>query len=246
MAPIWYIPLKTGPVTRKTLPFHCILIYMPHLGDGISWLYICSFLARSYPTPSLHVIVITSVKNPDILATSSLTLFGMFFPRNMRNIIIFSIVSRNWESSWCWNVCSWETWSCLSCNRRVLLSWRRKEPNITIRDVDPVFYRTWWRHQMETFSALLAFCAGYSAVPGEFPAQRPVTRSCEVFFDLRPNKPLSKQSWGWWSGTPSSSLWRHRNEIFQFKHGVGYDNGAWKSVPEFCTFSYAFSLKESC
>ena len=48
--------------------------------------------------------------------------------------------------------------------------------------------------------------------PGEFPAQRPVTRSFEVFFDLRPNKPLSKQLWGWWSETPSSSLWRHRND----------------------------------
>ena len=71
---------------------------------------------------------------------------------------------------------------------------------------------TWWRHQMETFSALLAFCAGNSPVTGEFPAQRPVTRSFKVFFDLRPNKRLSKQSWGWWSETPSSSLWRHRNE----------------------------------
>ena len=33
--------------------------------------------------------------------------------------------------------------------------------------------------------------------PGEFPTQRPVTRSFDVFFDLRLNKPLSKQSWGW-------------------------------------------------
>ena len=32
----------------------------------------------------------------------------------------------------------------------------------------------WWRHQMETFSALLVICAGNSPVPGEFPAQRPV------------------------------------------------------------------------
>ena len=32
--------------------------------------------------------------------------------------------------------------------------------------------KTWWRHQMETFSALLAICAGNSPVPGEFPAQR--------------------------------------------------------------------------
>ena len=47
---------------------------------------------------------------------------------------------------------------------------------------------------METFSALLAICVGNSPVPGEFPAQRPVTQSFDVFFDLR----LSKQSWGWW------------------------------------------------
>ena len=37
-----------------------------------------------------------------------------------------------------------------------------------------------WRHQMETFSALLAICAGNSPVPGEFTAQRPVTRSFDV------------------------------------------------------------------
>ena len=44
---------------------------------------------------------------------------------------------------------------------------------------------TWWRHQMETFSALLAICAGDSPVPGEFPAQRLVMRSFDVFFDLQ-------------------------------------------------------------
>ena len=65
---------------------------------------------------------------------------------------------------------------------------------------------------METFSASLALYAGNSPVPGEFPAQRPVTRSFDVFFDLRPNKRLSKQSWGWWFETPSRSIWRHCND----------------------------------
>ena len=74
---------------------------------------------------------------------------------------------------------------------------------------------SWWRYQMETFSALLAICAGNSPVPGEFPAQRPVTRSFDVFFDLQPNKRLSKQWWGWWFETPSSPLWRHCNENCQ-------------------------------
>ena len=40
-------------------------------------------------------------------------------------------------------------------------------------------HSTWWRHQMETFSALLALCAGNSPVTGEFLAQ-----SFDVFFDL--------------------------------------------------------------
>ena len=48
--------------------------------------------------------------------------------------------------------------------------------------------------------------------PGEFPTQRPVTRSFDVFLDLRLNKRLNKQSWGWWFETLSRPFWRHRNE----------------------------------
>ena len=44
--------------------------------------------------------------------------------------------------------------------------------------------------------------------PVEFPTQRPVARSFDVIFDLRLNKRLSKQPWGWWLETPSWSLWR--------------------------------------
>ena len=69
----------------------------------------------------------------------------------------------------------------------------------------PWLFYAWWRHQMETFSALLAICAGNS------PGHQSVTRRSDVFFDLRPNKWLSKQSWGWWFQTLSCSLWRHRN-----------------------------------
>ena len=58
-------------------------------------------------------------------------------------------------------------------------------------------FLAWWRHQMETFSALLALCAGNSPVIGEFPVQRHVKRSFGVFFDLRLNKRLSKQSVIW-------------------------------------------------
>ena len=45
---------------------------------------------------------------------------------------------------------------------------------------------------METFSTLLAICARNSPVTGEFHTQRPVTRSFDVFSDLRLNKRLSK------------------------------------------------------
>ena len=39
---------------------------------------------------------------------------------------------------------------------------------------------TWWRHQMEIYSELLALCSGNSSVPIEFPSQRLVTRSFDV------------------------------------------------------------------
>ena len=60
---------------------------------------------------------------------------------------------------------------------------------------------------------LLAICAGNSPVPGEFPTQRPETRSFDVYFVLRPNKRFSKQLWGWWFEKQSRPLWRHRNVI---------------------------------
>ena len=58
----------------------------------------------------------------------------------------------------------------------------------------------------------MAICAGNSPVHGEFPAQRPVTRRFDLFFNLCLDKRLSKQSWGWWFETLSRPLWRHCNE----------------------------------
>ena len=88
---------------------------------------------------------------------------------------------------------------------------------------------TWWRHQMETFSVLLVICAENSPVTGEFPAQRPVTRSFEVFFDLGLIKRLSKQSRG------------HHDVTVMYKSSYGergwegrrvkrerYRNGSWR------------------
>ena len=58
------------------------------------------------------------------------------------------------------------------------------------------------------FHATGPLCGEFTG-PGEFPTQSPVTQSFEVFFDLRLNKWLSKQPWGWWFEMPSWSLWRH-------------------------------------
>ena len=68
---------------------------------------------------------------------------------------------------------------------------------------------SWWRHQMKLFSALPAPCEGNPPVTGEFPSQKPVTRSFPVFFDQRLNKRLSKYSRRRLFATSSRSLWRH-------------------------------------
>ena len=60
-----------------------------------------------------------------------------------------------------------------------------------------------WRHQVETFSALLAFCAGNSPVIGEFPSQRPVTRSFDVFL-------ICAWTNGWINNRYAGDLRRHR------------------------------------
>ena len=82
--------------------------------------------------------------------------------------------------------------------------------------------KSWWHHQMEIFSALLAFCAGKSPVTGEFPTQRPVTQSFDVFFDLRLSKWLSKQLRRWWFKMPSHPLWRHYNVIVNTQATILY------------------------
>ena len=64
------------------------------------------------------------------------------------------------------------------------------------------------------FRATSPLCGEFTG-PGEFPTQRPVTRSF-VFFDLRLNKPLSKQPWGWWFETLSA----HHDVIVMVNHVV--------------------------
>ena len=80
---------------------------------------------------------------------------------------------------------------------------------------------------------------GNSPVPGEFPTQRPVTLSFDVFFDLRLNKRLSKQTWGWWLETLPCPLWRHRN--------VELNRRSWKArmsdcIKTFYVITYTHTL----
>ena len=75
----------------------------------------------------------------------------------------------------------------VSCWRGKFLRWTQEwySFNYYLYMIEQWALRTWvswWRHQMETFSAILAICAGNSPVPGAFPAQRPVTRSFDGFF----------------------------------------------------------------
>ena len=71
------------------------------------------------------------------------------------------------------------------------------------------FLSQWWCNQMETFSALLAYGDGNLPVIGRFPSRRTVARSFDVFFDLRLNTWLRKQSRRRWFETPWCSLRRH-------------------------------------
>ena len=85
---------------------------------------------------------------------------------------------------------------------------------------------SWWRHQMETFSALQAICVGNPSVTGEFSSQRSVTRIFGVFFALRLHKRLSKQSRRWWFKTPSCPLLRHRN-VFGGNISASVNRNGW-------------------
>ena len=75
--------------------------------------------------------------------------------------------------------------------------------------------RLWFtrsRHQMKTFSMLLALCEGNPPVTGGFPSQGTVARSFDVFRDLCLNKRLSKRAGQHGYEMPLHSLWCQCNE----------------------------------
>ena len=106
-----------------------------------------------------------------------------------------------------------------SSSSSLLITWVQTNMHFIIQSHDihhpstitVISFFPWWHHQMETFYALLAICAGNSLVTVESSTQRPMTGSFDVFFDLLVNKRLNKQSWGWRFDTPSRPLRRHYN-----------------------------------
>ena len=74
---------------------------------------------------------------------------------------------------------------------------------------------SWWRHQMESFYALSAPCAGNSPVTGVFPRQ--IASDAELWcflWSAHEKTQLSKQLRRRWFETPWRSLWRHCNELW--------------------------------
>ena len=138
-------------------------------------------------------------------------------------IISFNIWARYFEGNFkdtLWNSTQnispihWEMCILLRVQNSILFMYKWYEKSVKWQSATSLLntsIKSWWCHQMETFSVLLALCVGNSPVTGEFLSQRPVMWSFVVFFDLRLNKRLSKQSWGWWFEMPSCWLWSRHN-----------------------------------
>ena len=88
----------------------------------------------------------------------------------------------------------------------------RSLPVINYIDHDDVIK---WKH----FPRYWPFVRGIHRSPVTSPHKGQLRGALIFFFDLRLNKRLSKQSWGWWFETQSRPLWRHSNgmqEVWKF------------------------------
>ena len=101
-----------------------------------------------------------------------------------------------------------------------------------------------WKH----FPRYWPFVRGIHRSPVNSPHKRPVTRSFDIYFDLRLNKRLSKQSRCWWLETPSRSLWRHRNVYVKSCYNWSSHNETWSHfrsilvisiIPNYCDAKWA-------
>ena len=102
-----------------------------------------------------------------------------------------------------------EAWLTLAFDKRMLHLWYAWVTNTNLSR-DHLNMKT--SSNGNIFRVTVPLCREYT---GEFPSQRPVTRSFDVIFDQRFNKRLSKQSRCRWFETPSRSLWHYCNDMWQ-------------------------------
>ena len=109
---------------------------------------------------------------------------------------------------------------------------------------------SWWRHQMETFSVLLAFVRGIHRSPVNSPHKGQWRRSLMFLWSV-PEQRMSKQSRRWWFETSSRPLWRHCNEQARSNDHqdfwchmalLGHNELKWIFGPFFSPF-YSLSVK---
>ena len=122
-----------------------------------------------------------------IILSRNILISYFYLPFFTSQIVLYlyqAPVSTLFPQTWSW---LFQSYSCLDSRSlfiEMLEVFWYVYPNVSkafLYDVSKIDW-SWWRHQMETFSALLAICGENSPVPGEFPAQWPVTRNFDVCF----------------------------------------------------------------
>ena len=126
-----------------------------------------------------------------------------YFMMTSSNSNKFRVTGQNWYLNECYHNTKFRF--AIKLNGHVNHSYISYYMNLAMTCYDDVIK---WKH----FQRYWPFVGGNSPVPGELPAQRPVTWSFDAFFDRCLNKRLSKQSFGWSFEAPSRSLWRHCND----------------------------------
>ena len=154
---------------------------------------------------TMHVLVfITNFNKPTLSRTYCMAILD-----TMNNMVLFLVTSHVPEPhtymAWSWSSL------CLQMPQDLMVL-SHQQPHRHHKVIHD-FFRKYINHIMmmswngNIIRVTGPLCGEFTG-PGEFPAQRPVTRSFDVFFDLRLNKRLGKQPWGWWFETPSWSFWR--------------------------------------
>ena len=123
--------------------------------------------------------------------------------------MVLRVVSLSWRRLICLNTSICIVYVCICMYMYIMQRTICSNPSwkCTVRTL----YTMSLRCQIELYPRYWPFVLGIHRSPVNSPAQRPVSRSFDIFFDLPLNKRLSKPSWGWWFETLSCPLWRHRN-----------------------------------